>query len=195
MDDFDQALIKTIRDKNPQNLKEAIRLTRSKFPETEKAIMKRVLRLESQGEISFKKPLPSFPSSITEYFFSDWTLWFWIVLSLTLVVSVMVFMVPQDGFPFVYVRYIFSSIFVMFLPGYCLIKVLFGKKKLNDIERFALSVGLSLGLVPLSGLLLNYTPWGIRTTPVTFCLLALTLLFASTAVIRDYGTQKKIATV
>jgi len=40
-------------------------------------------------------------------------------------------------------------------------------------------------------LLLNYTPWGIRTTPVTFGLLALTLVFASVAVIRDYGQIRR----
>ena len=195
MDDFDQALIKTIRDKNPETLKEAIRITRLKFPQTEKAIMKRVLHLESQGKISFKKTSTPVSTSLTDYFFSHWTLWFWIVLSLTSVVSIMVFTVPEDGVPLIYARYILGSVFVLFLPGYCLIKALFGNKKLNDIERFALSVGLSLVLVPLAGLLLNYTPWGIRTTPVTFCLLGLTLLFASAAVIRDYGTQKKIAKV
>jgi uncharacterized membrane protein len=40
-------------------------------------------------------------------------------------------------------------------------------------------------------LLLNYMPWGIRTTPVTFCLLALTLVFAFAAVVRDYGTRAR----
>jgi len=61
---------------------------------------------------------------------------------------------------------------------------LFGSKELDNIERLALSVGLSLAVVPLAGLLSNYTPWGIRTAPVTFSLLALTLVFASAAVVR-----------
>jgi len=105
----------------------------------------------------------------------------------------MVFVVPEDGFPFVYARYVFGSVFVLFLPGYSLIKALFGSKELDNIERLALSVGLSLALVPLVGLLLNYTPWGIRTTPVTLSLFGLTLVFAFAAVIRDYGTRKKVA--
>ena len=96
-------------------------------------------------------------------------------------------MVPEDSFPLVYVRYLFSSVFVLFLPGYSLIKALFSSNELDNIERLALSVGLSLALVPLVGLLLNYTPWGIRTIPVTFSLLVLTLVFASAAVVRDYG--------
>jgi uncharacterized membrane protein len=34
------------------------------------------------------------------------------------------------------------------------------------VERVALSLGLSLAVVPLIGLVLNYTPWGIRLTPI-----------------------------
>jgi uncharacterized membrane protein len=47
----------------------------------------------------------------------------------------------------------------------------------------------------LAGLLLNYTPWGIRTTPVTLSLLGLTLVFSSSAVVRDFGTRRKTADV
>lgn len=195
MDDFDQALIKIIGDEHPETLEEAVRLARLRFPESEEAIMERVLRLESQGKISFETPVAKGPSSLTEYLFSGWTRWFWVVFSLAVVASVMVFVVPEDAFPFVYARYVFGSVFVLFLPGYSLIKALFGSKELDNIERFALSVGLSLALVPLAGLLLNYTPWGIRTTPVTFCLFALTLVFASAAVVRDYGAHKKMAAV
>ena len=65
------------------------------------------------------------------------------------------------------------------------IKALFPTKELDNIERTALSVGMSLALVPITGLL-NYTPWGIRVTPVTLSLLALTITFATAAVIREF---------
>lgn len=195
MDDFDQALIETIGNEHPETLEEAVRLVRLKFPEDEEAVMERVLGLESQGKISFEKPSAAVPSSLTEYLFSGWTAWFWVVFSLAVIASVLVFVVPEGAFPFVYARYVFGSVFVLFLPGYSLIKALFGSKELDNIERLALSIGLSLALVPLAGLLLNYTPWGIRTAPVTLCLLGLTLVFASAAVIRDYGAHKKMAAV
>lgn len=102
----------------------------------------------------------------------------------------MVFLIPENAFPFVYARYVLGSIFVLFLPGYSLIRALFGKKELDNIERLALSVGLSLALVPMAGLLLNYTPWGIRTTPVTLTLLGLTLVLASAAAVRDHGNLR-----
>ena len=195
LDDFDRALIKVVKNEHHETLEEAVRLIRLRFPESEEAIMERVLRLESQGKIIFEKPSVTVPSSLTQYLFSGWATWFWVVFSLAMVASVMVFVVPESAFPIVYARYVFGSVFVLFLPGYSLIRAVFGNKELDNIERFALSIGLSLALVPLAGLLLNYTPWGIRTTPVTLCLFALTLVFASAAVVRNYGAHRKIAYV
>jgi len=69
---------------------------------------------------------------------------------------------------------------------------------MDTIERIALSFGMSLTLVPLVGLILNYTPWGIRLTPITLSLLSLTIVFATTAVLREYqakAQEVKITTI
>jgi len=53
------------------------------------------------------------------------------------------------------------------LPGYAFISALFpAKKDLNGIERIALSFGLSLAVVHLIALGLNYTPCGIKFLPI-----------------------------
>jgi hypothetical protein len=190
LDEFDQALIRVIGNDHPETLEKAIELVRSRFSESGEAIMDRVLRLESDGKILFEKPLAIIPPTLTGFFLSGWAVWFWVVFGLAVATTTMVFMVPETAFPLVYARYVFGSVFVLFLPGYSLIRALFGSKELDNIERLALSIGLSLALVPIAGLLLNYSPWGIRTAPVTFSLLALTLVFACAAVVRDYGIRK-----
>jgi len=43
----------------------------------------------------------------------------------------------------------------------------------------------SIALVPIIGLLLYYTPWGISVTPIVLSLLALTIVFATAAIIRE----------
>ena len=49
--------------------------------------------------------------------------------------------------------------FVLFFPGYVLIGALFSRRKaLDSMERVALSFGLSIVVVSLVGLVLNYTP-------------------------------------
>jgi len=70
-------------------------------------------------------------------------------------------------------------------------KNLFPTKELDNIERTALSIGMSLALIPITGLLLNYTPWGIRLTPVTISLLALTITFATAAILREHQANLK----
>ena len=73
-------------------------------------------------------------------------------------------------------------VMVLFVPGYTLIAALFPKKgDLEGIERTALSFGLSIAVVPLIGLGLNYTPWGIRLTPVVVSLAIFTIAMAAAA--------------
>lgn len=87
------------------------------------------------------------------------------------------------------------------LPGYTFIKALFlthvpiktSSENLDTIERVVLSIGMSLALVPIVGLLLNYTPWGIRLAPVTLSLLGLSVTFATVAMIREQSEDARSA--
>ena len=82
-------------------------------------------------------------------------------------------------------RIALGLLFVLFFPGYTLIAALFPRKgALDGIERLALSLGLSIAVVPLIGLVLNYTPWGIRLSPILFSLLGFILAMAAVALFR-----------
>ncbi|MGB9927132.1 MAG: DUF1616 domain-containing protein [Methanosarcina sp.] len=74
---------------------------------------------------------------------------------------------------------------VLFLPGYALIAALFpAKSDLDGIERTALSFGLSIAVVPLIGLGLNYTPWGIKLLPILISLSIFTFIMCGIAYLR-----------
>ena len=62
--------------------------------------------------------------------------------------------------------------------------------ELDGIERVALSIGLSLAVVPLLGLILNYTPWGITLTPIVVSLACFTEALALGALVRKYRYHK-----
>ena len=82
-------------------------------------------------------------------------------------------------------RVVLGLPFVLFFPGYTLIAALFpARDDINDIERVALSFGLSITVVPLLGLILNYTPWGIRLYPILLTLLVFTILLSVIAFYR-----------
>jgi uncharacterized membrane protein len=77
------------------------------------------------------------------------------------------------------IRIILGLPLVLFLPGYSLIAALFPRKDdLDGIERVALSFGLSIAIVPLIGLALNYMPFGIRLSPVLIVLSVFTISLA-----------------
>lgn len=61
-----------------------------------------------------------------------------------------------------FVRTILGVLMVLFIPGYAFIAALFPKQDdLENLERLALSFGLSIALTILIGFSLTYTPWGI----------------------------------
>jgi len=72
-------------------------------------------------------------------------------------------------------RIVLGLIFILFIPGYVLTAALFPEDlDLDWIERIALSVGLSIAVVALIGLVLNFTPWGLFLEPVLASLLLFT---------------------
>jgi len=81
-----------------------------------------------------------------------------------------------------FLRILFGVAMVLFIPGYALIAALFpAKGDLDGIERVALSFGLSIAVVPLIGLALNYTPWGIRLDPILASLTLFTIAMTGIA--------------
>ncbi|WP_407356186.1 DUF1616 domain-containing protein [Methanolobus sp. WCC5] len=89
------------------------------------------------------------------------------------------------------VRTILGLPMVLFLPGYALIAALFpGKDDLDGIERIALSFGLSIAVVPLIGLGLNYTPWGIRLVPILVFLTNFIIIMSFVAIYRREALGK-----
>jgi uncharacterized membrane protein len=99
-----------------------------------------------------------------------------ILILIWMVVTVCCIYIPVLNQSFL--RVIFALPMILFIPGYTLIAALFpGKEDLDGLERLALSFGLSIAVVPLIGLILNYTPWGIRLDPIVISLVALTTVF------------------
>ena len=77
------------------------------------------------------------------------------------------------------IRTILGLPFVLLLPGYLLTVVLFPKADdLEGLDRAVLSVGLSIIIVPLIGLLQNYLSWGIQLLPMMLSLTFLNIILA-----------------
>ena len=120
------------------------------------------------------------------------------VVGLTLVTVLVVVLPVVRETP---IRIVLGLPFVLFLPGYAFIAALFPERGttadadeddverdggIDGIERVALSFGLSIAIVPLLGLVLNFTPWGIQLTPIILSVSALTIGCAIVAALRRW---------
>ena len=128
------------------------------------------------------------------------------VIILTLLTLGVVFVPVVNETP---LRVVFGLPFVLFLPGYAIIAALFPEageppttneaddtdgfapsvdrdRGIDGIERVALSFGLSIAVVPLLGLVLNFTPWGIRLVPIAIAVSGTTILAAGIAAVRRW---------
>lgn len=198
--DLEQALLEIATREKPESIKQLVELSKTRLSIGGAEIQERVIALINQGKIELESPQKPVARTFFAYTLSGEVYWFWTTIALALATVVAVFAVPEDAYPLVYVRYFLGVLFVMWLPGYTFIKALFptrvpiktSSENIDSIERIALSVGMSLALVPIVGLLLNYTPWGIRLEPVTLSLLGLTIAFAAIAIVRNNGSKRKI---
>ena len=205
-DKLDEQIIHIVKTLKPADVQQLIDLVQTVSPsKTKQEILDQVLRLEQEGKILLKPNQTPTPEKLSSYLRSNHALWYWITITLAAATTLVVFSIPEDSFPLVYARHVLGAIFVLWLPGYAFIKALFpqnlpfthnlahslgtSEKNLDAIERTALSMGMSIALTPLVGLLLNYTPWGIRQTPIVLSLLALTTIFATAAIIREQQTR------
>lgn len=82
-----------------------------------------------------------------------------VVIVLTIIVLVLAFVLPPDWVP----GRILTLPLVLVLPGYALTSALFSMPVPEVPKRLVLSLGLSLVIVVLGGLMLNLTPWGLST--------------------------------
>ncbi|AFZ74121.1 DUF1616 domain-containing protein [Natronobacterium gregoryi] len=95
---------------------------------------------------------------------------------------------------------------VVFLPGYAAVSVLFPTRErsacetataakthprgIDTVERFGLSVALSVAIVPLGAMILAVTEWGIATEPAAGALSLGTVVVAQVGVVRRFRTPE-----
>ena len=185
---MEKRVLNVIRHTRPLALKEMVEEVAERLHIGKHEAAKCIHDLWKRGELEIEDPNP--PKTLPSYVFSIYGAWFWTIVILIALTATAIYLLPQDP-PYIYLRYVLGSLFILYLPGHTLIETLYPKEEdLEPLERLALSIGLSLALVPLVGLVLNYTPWGIRLTPIFTALAILTTGLSITAVTRKYSYHK-----
>jgi hypothetical protein len=205
--DLSETILQITKDKKPETVNQLARFVKETNSASEQEILNKIIQLQNDGKLQLTSQSPQTPLSLGVYLKTHDAVWYWTTIALTLAGIAAVLTIPADLQPYVLIRYVLGIIFILWLPGYTFTKALFPRtppskpatslshsvQNLDTIERIALSIGLSLALVPIIGLLLNYTTWGITLTPTVLSLAALTLAFATAAMLRENQSRKKQA--
>jgi uncharacterized membrane protein len=103
-------------------------------------------------------------------------------IDLVLVIVITLLLIPAVVFlPSNIPRIILGLPFILFFPGYSLVSALFpARTRLSTLERVGYSLALSISIVALTGLLLNYV-WSITLYPMLGLLTFLILALCATA--------------
>jgi hypothetical protein len=151
-----------------------------------------VKAMAADGSLVLQEPSYEIESALDYLLTPTLSGWFWSTIGVTALAVIASTLIP-DLFPLNIVRWVLGSVFVLYSPGFVLMQFLFPKgSEIDSLERFALSIGVSLAIVPLIGLVLNYLPWGIRFGPIVVSLSGFTVLFAVAAAARKYfGVEKR----
>src|SRR5215208_1683094 len=117
-------------------------------------IQNAVKNLESEKKITLLEP--GTKGRFLDYIMSGYNgLSLWLTTAATCLIMAMVFLLPNIE-PWSYMRMITGAVFVLFIPGNPLVQLLFAHRKMEQIEQMVLSVGLSIALISIIGLMLKY---------------------------------------
>ena len=153
-------------------------------------------RVNENSETKNHKEKKQISNDLINYLKSIHALWFWFTFSIAVIYPIIIFCIPPVQ-PAVIIRQILTIVQFFWLPGHILVKIVFPKRtqelqskgNLEPLERFALSIGISVVLIPVIGLFLNYTPSGITLTPTLLGLMAVILSLSLVALAREYQIQ------
>ncbi|TFH13859.1 DUF1616 domain-containing protein [Candidatus Bathyarchaeota archaeon] len=116
--------------------------------------------------------------------------WFWGINLVTLFLFGVLFLF-QTNHPIVsFARAIIGGGYVMFFPGFSVTRIIYPKRDIDEFHTLAYSIAISASLVPLIGIILNITPFGMGTNPVIGAMMILNTILSFTAVYMQFLTYR-----
>jgi L-cystine uptake protein TcyP (sodium:dicarboxylate symporter family) len=197
--DLTRTILEVINEEKPQSIRQLVVILRERFGFAEEEIIKSVTKLQVEGLIKLENQAMQ-SNTFTTYLKTGEAIWYWVIIITGLLTAATVFTISENMYPWIYARNVLGVVFVLFMPGYSFVKAFFPNnvfaetsrsESLETIIRFALSIGMSIALVSIVGLLLYFSPWSLDLTTEVLSLLAFTSVFATAAVVKEYRAKSR----
>lgn len=185
-----------LKEEKPRDVKLLVDLMNKKHEYTKEQILPIIKEMEFNKEIELKEPIlepTKPPKRILDYFWGRnfFAYEFWMTITTISLVLTLVLIDVKTGF-FFYLRYVTVCFFMLILSGWTLTSVIFPEldDKLRFLERVATAIGLSIFVLVIDGLFLNYT-FHFEVLPITLSLTVIIVVCLILATILRLRLSKK----
>jgi hypothetical protein len=186
MDGLKRSVQKIIKEKHPSTVGQLAQQIKTVSNVDDDDLVSVIRKMVHEGSLTLAEP--SYPNeTLIDYFLTpSLSGWFWITTLIT-ALAVLILRTAPNLSALEIPRWILGSLFVLYLPGYALIRFLLpDNSKMDSVEKYTLNVVASFTVVALAGVLLEYAQLGINLTTVTSSMSIFVLLFIIAAAIRDH---------
>jgi len=179
-----------IKDHDPRTVGQLAALLKAHGAFDEERFTETVKQMVRDGSLRLEKPKYPLGSFVGYLRTPSVSSWFWSTIALT-AVAVVLAISPSGFLPLDALRWCFGSVFLLFLPGYSCLQLLFTKPgEMRKSQRYILSVPVSLAILIILGLVLNYSNVGIRLDSLLETEGAVIVVLGVAAAIRLYLLNK-----
>jgi uncharacterized membrane protein len=195
----------------PKTVKQLIEKTQETTGENDKEIYLAIQELEKNNLIKLgsSKIKRELPESLEKYLFGKnyFVIEFWVLTILICTFFPIGLLIPADS-TFFFVRIVFGVLFGLFIPGWTVTNLIFPRlyENIDQLERVLIAVGINIGIIIFSGLILNDV-WlidsisfvltiGIFSIIIHILSTILRILIGSKVIELEYGKiRKKVARI
>ncbi len=178
---------KIMNEDKPKTVKQLMTITMTVTGKEEREIYLAIQELEKANIIKLGSPkiTRELPKSVYEYLFRNkyFVVEFWTLLILISMFVPIGLLIPADSF-FSFLRIIFGVLFGLFIPGWTITNLIFPRlyENIDQLERVLLAVGMNIGIIIFSGLILNAI-WLIDSVPFVIIIGSFSLFIHLSSVI------------
>ncbi len=164
-----KAIQKIMNEDKPKTVRQLMTRTITVTGKEESEIYLAIQELEKANIIKLGSPkiTRELPKSAHEYLFRNkyFVVEFWTLLILISMFVPIGLFIPADSF-FSFLRIIFGVLFGLFIPGWTITNLIFPRlyENIDQLERVLIAVGMNIGIIIFSGLILNAI-WLIDSVP------------------------------
>ncbi len=135
---------------------------------------------------------PTPPKTFIEYLVKPpYSLEYLTIISIVVLTILSIILTPFNTV-FRVLRFIIAPVMILFLPGYVTIELLYaGEERFSSAEELMLSIGLSITLTVILGLILNFTGVGIGLYQMLTVFSIYIIVVGLLAAYRKYGSITK----